>query len=161
MSNTDPAFVAISLLALLLHFVANLGLVESFVAAFAIAGVVVVVSRRAGDLVASELEEADSEPDGPVAVRDAHEAYVDGVIDEAELESRLERALDPDVRAIRRRFEPVDDVGPETCRRLADSFGTVASIERADASELEEVDGIGPERAASIANADVETATTD
>lgn len=89
--------------------------------------------------------------DEPVAAKQARREYVDGEIDEDELEARLERAFDPDVRAIREQVgDDVDGVGYVLSARLADVFGTVDAVMRADRDELEQVDGVGPAKAEKI-----------
>lgn len=116
------------------------------------AGVVYMVARASLEHFVDELRRDDQADrrDEPVGARDARQAYVAGEIDERELEKRLDRALDPRVREIREHFDDVEGVGRAISHDLADHFGTLESIEQADADELEQIDGIGPERSKAI-----------
>lgn len=121
------------------------------------AGLVFTVGRAALEHAVDELDrdDQDERDDEPIGARDARDAFVEGEIGVDELEKRLDRAFDPDVRRIVERYEQADGVGVATCERLADEYGTVESIERADVDELaDQVDGIGPKRAESIATVD-------
>lgn len=123
------------------------------------AGAILIVAENALTRIIqlSRPDEPDHDSGLPVGVHDARRAYLDDEIDEQELDRRIGRALDPDVRAIRDRYESINGVGPKTCFRLADHFGTVESIDQADADELESIDGIGPKTAADIVDHDVAT----
>jgi hypothetical protein len=121
--------------------------------ALLVAGVAFEAAKVGFERVVDALEgDQDERRDEPIGAREARAAYVADEIGVDELEDRLDRALDPNVRAIVERYEQADDVGRRTCEKLGDTFGTVESIEKADPNELEQVDGIGPERAAAIAN---------
>lgn len=117
-----------------------------------LAGVAFTGSKAGFERLVDALEGDDpaDHSDEPVGARDARAAYVAGDIDESELEDRLERAFDPNVQAIRQRYASINGVGPKTCHALADVFGTLESIEQADPNDLEQINGIGPDRAAKI-----------
>ena len=87
-------------------------------------------------------------PDDPAEA--ARRAYVDGEIDEQELEYRLAVAFDPDRDRVQSTVEQAHGVGPATSAALRERFETVDAIQAADRDQLADVPGVGQERAAAI-----------
>ena len=80
----------------------------------------------------------------------AHAAYVDGRIDEDELERRLELAVDDEAARIRESVEEVSGVGPATSAALALRFDTLEDLREASRRDLEAVHGVGPSTVSAI-----------
>ncbi|QIO25402.1 helix-hairpin-helix domain-containing protein [Haloarcula sp. JP-L23] len=89
----------------------------------------------------------ESDDPGPSPVDEVHQQYLDGGIDEAELERRLGILVDDRATTIRDMCDDVDGIGDELSRELADEFDTVADLQAADAEDLQRVDGIGDKKA--------------
>jgi len=84
-------------------------------------------------------------------VETAQRAYVEGDIDLAEYEARLELILDDEAERIRAVVEDVRGIGPETSADLALEFDTVQSLKTADRDDLKSVHNVGPKTAEKIA----------
>lgn len=110
---------------------------------FEIALLVLIVGVFAYDYLQPE------EPE-PHSIEAIHTAYRDGEIDEAELERRLELAVDPRVEEIQAAVEPVNGVGPSTSLEIAREFESVQELAQASETELQEVSGVGEQRAQAI-----------
>ncbi|QIO25181.1 hypothetical protein G9465_22960 (plasmid) [Haloarcula sp. JP-L23] len=95
----------------------------------------VFVVGRSYEVVSDWLERDDVDPS---PVEEVHQAYLDGEIDEAELERRLGILVDDRATTIRDMCDDVDGIGDELSRELADEFDSVADLQR--------VDGIGEKR---------------
>jgi predicted flap endonuclease-1-like 5' DNA nuclease len=100
---------------------------------------------------------ADEDDVDPVAA--AQRAYVEGEIDEVELERRLALAVDDRAQAIRAELEAIDGVGPVTSARIARAVDSRAALRRLDREELTAIDGVGPATAADV-QAEFQTATS-
>jgi ERCC4-type nuclease len=83
-------------------------------------------------------------------VEAAREAYVTGDIDEAEFERRVETLLDPETEQIREAVTPVQGIGPELSLAIAREFDSLDELHDADREELEDVNGVGEQRAEAI-----------
>jgi excinuclease ABC subunit C len=79
-----------------------------------------------------------------------HQQYVEGEIGEEEMERRLEVQMDPRNEEIRETVERINGVGPVVSREIAVSFSSLEDVRRADQDELEDVPGVGPERAEAV-----------
>lgn len=94
---------------------------------------------------------SDDDRGGRDDLADAHRAYVEGEIDEAELEARVELALDPRADELRETVEQVNGIGPSTSAAIARRFESVEQVREASPDELaEQVNGVGPDRAEAI-----------
>jgi ERCC4-type nuclease len=81
----------------------------------------------------------------------ARHAYVNGDITEAEMERRLELALDEERQELRRRTEEVSGVGPDTSAALAHEYRTVTELADAPAEEIaDRVHGVGESTAEAV-----------
>ncbi len=85
-----------------------------------------------------------------IALAEARRAFLEGRIDEAEYDRRVEFLLDDLRREVREVAEEVNDVSPETSAALAMRFRSVEALERADCEDLEGVHGVGPSTAEAI-----------
>ncbi|WP_277542933.1 helix-hairpin-helix domain-containing protein [Haloarcula laminariae] len=85
--------------------------------------------------------------EGSTPIDDVHQRYLDGEIDENELERRLEVLVDDRAATIRDMADDVDGIGEELSRDLAREFDSVADLRGADAEDLQRVEGIGEMRA--------------
>lgn len=83
-------------------------------------------------------------------VEAARRAYADGEIPLAEMERRIDVALDPRAQRLRALVEDVQGVGPETSAAIAGEFGTVEALEGASMADLQEIYGVGPNTAGAI-----------
>lgn len=114
-------------------------LVETALAGVILVGAVVVAmfgAARAGE--------------EPSDVERAIAAYRDGYISEAELDDRLELAMDPEAERIRVATEAVNGIGPATSADLALAFDSLEELRAADHDELTDVHGIGPSTAEAV-----------
>ena len=103
-----------------------------------------LASPGALDKLADALNDADDEP---TPIEDVQRQYLDGEIDERELESRLEVLVDDRAATIRDMADDVEGIGDELSRDLAREFDSVADLRAASTEELQQVDGIGETRA--------------
>jgi len=85
--------------------------------------------------------------DEPTPIDGVHQQYINGDIDERELERRLEVLVDDRAATIRDMADDVDGIGEELSRDLAREFDSVAELQGADAGNLQRVEGIGETRA--------------
>jgi DNA integrity scanning protein DisA with diadenylate cyclase activity len=88
--------------------------------------------------------------DDPRTVEEIQLAYADGRLTEAEMERRLEVAVDPRTERIRNAVEPVSGIGPETALNIAAEFESERELREASREDLQEVPNVGPERAGAI-----------
>jgi NAD-dependent DNA ligase len=109
------------------------------------AGAVLVV---AGLVLVSAVREYAG--DEPTDVEQAIAAYRDGYINEAELDDRLELAMDPEAERIRVATEAINGIGPATSADLALAFDSLEELRRADHDDLTDVHGIGPSTAEAV-----------
>ena len=109
------------------------------------AGAVIVVAGLV--LVSAAREYVGDEPDD---IEQAIAAYRDGYISEAELDDRLELAMDPEAERIRVATEAINGIGPATSDDLALAFGSLEELRRADHDDLTDVHGIGPSTAEAV-----------
>lgn len=88
-------------------------------------------------------------------IHDLQAKYADGEISLEEFEEEAEVVLDPRARRIREALEDVDDVGPVTATNIARSARRrgkrLSDVASAEPEKLESVNGVGPNRAESIA----------
>ena len=109
------------------------------------AGAVIVVAGLV--LVSAAREYVGDEPDD---IEQAIAAYRDGYISEAELDDRLELAMDPEAERIRVATEAINGIGPATSADLALAFDSLEDLRRADHDDLTAVHGIGPSTADAV-----------
>lgn len=95
-------------------------------------------------LVVSYWNRGDDDGD---PVEAAHQAYAEGEIDEAELERRIEIAIDEDAQQLRETVEQVAGIGPAHSLTLAQEFDSLDELRRADRADLLNVNGIGSAKA--------------
>jgi len=88
--------------------------------------------------------------DGPRTVEEIREAYARDRITEAEMERRLDVAVDPRTEQIQRAVEPVSGIGPETSLAIAAAFESERQLREASREDLEDVANVGPKRAEAI-----------
>jgi len=74
----------------------------------------------------------------------------EGVIDEAEMERRLDVLEDPAADRIREVVERVNGVGTSTSFAIAARFDSLRDLREASRAELEAVPNVGPDRARAI-----------
>jgi ERCC4-type nuclease len=80
----------------------------------------------------------------------AKNAYVDGEISLAEMERRLDLALDEQAAEVRESVERVNGIGPDTSAAIAAEFSSLSELQEASRDELEEINGIGGSRADAV-----------
>lgn len=85
------------------------------------------------------------------ALADAEARYVDGDLDETGFEREVELILDPWAAEIRERVEDVGGVGPATSANIALRFANLDAVRDADVEALEDVNGVGEQKAEAIA----------
>lgn len=123
-------------------------------AAFVLAGVVGAETLRWAAVVAVAVlvgaEKVRGRSSGPTGVEAAHAAYVEGRIDEDELERRVALAIDEDRQQVREVVERVNGVGPATSRAVALRYPTVGRLQEATVEDLRGVPNVGDERAAAM-----------
>ncbi|WP_240145853.1 helix-hairpin-helix domain-containing protein [Halococcus salsus] len=83
-------------------------------------------------------------------VEAAREAYTEGRITLTEMERRVNIALDPESKQLRRYVEEVKGVGPEISAALSAEYSSTEELSKASKSDLEEIYGIGPNTARAI-----------
>lgn len=83
-------------------------------------------------------------------VEAATAAYKRGEISLAELERRVELAMDPEAERIREAVEPINGVGPATSASIAEHFRSLEHLREAEPAEIEDVHGVGPSMAEAI-----------
>lgn len=83
-------------------------------------------------------------------VEDAREAYTEGRITLTEMERRVNVALDPESKQLRKYVEEVNGVGPEISAALSAEYSSTEELSKALDSELEAIYGIGPNTARAI-----------
>jgi len=88
--------------------------------------------------------------DDPRTVEEIREAYARDRITEAEMERRLDVAVDPRTEQIQRAVEPVSGIGPETSLAIAAAFESERELREASSEDLEAVANVGPKRAEAI-----------
>ncbi len=88
--------------------------------------------------------------DDPRTVEEIRESYARGRITEAEMERRLEVAVDPRTEQIQRAVQPVSGIGPETSLAIAAAFESEGELREASREDLEDVANVGPKRAEAI-----------
>lgn len=103
---------------------------------------------RLGD-VTSDVRERLSPP-GPSAIEQLQEEYERGDLTLQEFEQRAELALDDRAAVVVDRLEAVDGVGPDRAAAVADEFGNIEAVRRADIDDLADVHGVGPATAEKI-----------
>ena len=106
------------------------------------------VAERFGDWWHDEPE--------TTAVDEVHQRYLDGDIDEGELENRLEILVDDRARTIRDLAGDEHGIGDEISRKVAREFDTVGEFIAADVEDLEAIDDVGSERAETLAKIDAD-----
>ncbi|NUC75040.1 hypothetical protein HTZ84_22505 [Haloterrigena sp. SYSU A558-1] len=89
----------------------------------------------------------ESDPDPIEAAKQAH---VNGEIDLAEYERRLEFHIDDRNEQIRTVVEDVNRVGPDTSKAIAREYDSLDELRASDQERLEGVPGIGEELAAAV-----------
>jgi len=111
-----------------------------------------VVSRHVSPIVGRVRSVVVSLVDSPEPspVEQIQQEWVDGKIDQDELERRLEFALNDDREVVVAELTPIDHVGERRAKRLAREFSTVEAVRSSDREELLEVDDVGPETAAAV-----------
>ncbi|EMA56019.1 helix-hairpin-helix domain-containing protein [Halococcus salifodinae] len=80
----------------------------------------------------------------------ARQAYTDGKISLEEMERRVNIALDPQAKELRKRVEDVNGVGPEISAVLSAEYNTTEELANTTQSDLERIYGIGPNTAYAI-----------
>jgi ERCC4-type nuclease len=100
--------------------------------------------ERYGAWLHDRLQTENSEQ---TAVDEVHQHYLDGDIDEDELEDRLEILVDDWARTIRDLADDEHGIGEEISRKVAREFDTVGEFVAADVEELKAIDDVGQERA--------------
>lgn len=84
-------------------------------------------------------------------LHDLQVRFAEGEIDLDEFEERLEVVLDPRARRVRDYLDDeVNGIGPVLAGEVALRYLKIEDLREADAEELEEIHGIGEERAAAI-----------
>ena len=83
-------------------------------------------------------------------VEAARQAYSEGKIPLDEMERRVDVALDPQAKQLRKRVEDVNGVGPEISAALSAEYNTTEELAIATQSDLERIYGIGPNTAYAI-----------
>lgn len=83
-------------------------------------------------------------------VEAAREAYSEGRITLTEMERRVNVALDPESKQLRRYVEEVNGVGPEISAALSAEYRSTEELSKASKSDLEAIYGIGPNTARAI-----------
>ena len=83
-------------------------------------------------------------------VEAARQAYSEGKIPLEEMERRIDVALDPRAKQLRKRVEDVNGVGPEISAALSAEYNTTEELAIATQSDLERIYGIGPNTAYAI-----------
>lgn len=76
-----------------------------------------------------------------------HDLYVDGQIDEQEMERRLAVIEDPAAERIREATERVSGIGEQTSWDIAARFDTLDDVREADMETLTDVPNVGEKRA--------------
>lgn len=89
-----------------------------------------------------------TDAEDPVSAAQA--AYVDGQIDEHQLERRLEVAVDERAQAMREELERINGVGPQTSRRLVREYRSWWALRNADREELLAIHDVGPSTADAV-----------
>ena len=97
--------------------------------------------------VAAVRDHLEGDPD-PIA--EAKRLYAEGVIDEPELERRIEEAVDDDHEAIRLVVEDVNRVGPATSKAIAREYDSLDELRASDRERLEDVHGVGEKTAEAV-----------
>lgn len=83
-------------------------------------------------------------------VKAARRAYTEGRIPLEEMERRVNVALDPQSKQLRKYVEEVKGVGPEISAALSAEYRSTEDLSKASKTELEEIYGIGPNTAHAI-----------
>ena len=97
--------------------------------------------------VAAVRDHLEGDPD-PIA--EAKRLYAEGVIDEPELERRIEEAVDDDHEAIRLVVEDVNGISDSRSKAIAREFESLDDLRGADRDRLEGVPGVGEELADAV-----------
>ena len=84
------------------------------------------------------------------AVDEAKRLYAEGVIDEAELERRIEEAVDDEFEQIRLVVEDVNGVGPATSKAIAREYDSLDDLRASDRERLEKIHGVGEKTAEAV-----------
>ena len=84
------------------------------------------------------------------AVAEAKRLYAEGVIDESELERRIEEAVDDEFDQIRLVVEDVNGVGPATSKAIAREYDSLDELRMSDRERLEDVHGVGEKTAEAV-----------
>lgn len=111
--------------------------------------VAAVVGLGAAAWVSDRLRTEEAEPDlfTPEGVA---EAYARDDISDEELDRYAERAVGPQVRALHRRLQYVENVGDVTAGAIAMRFDSVDEVAGASRDELTAVHGVGESTAIAI-----------
>jgi hypothetical protein len=83
-------------------------------------------------------------------VEAARRAYTEGRISLSEMERRVDVALDPQAKQLRKYVEEVNGVGPEISAALSAEYSSTEELSEATESDLETIYGIGPNTARAI-----------
>ncbi|MFD1527330.1 MULTISPECIES: helix-hairpin-helix domain-containing protein [Halobacteriales] len=98
-------------------------------------------------LAASVRDRLESDPD---PIEEAKRLYAEGMIDEPELERRIEEAVDDDHEAIRLVVEDVNGVSDSRSKAIAREYDSLDELRASDREKLEGVPGIGEELAEAV-----------
>lgn len=88
----------------------------------------------------------------PSAIEELQQEYEAGEISLDEFEHRAELALDDRAAVVVDALQDVDGVGPERAAAVAEEFGNIEAVRRADVDDLTDVHGVGPSTAELIQN---------
>jgi hypothetical protein len=114
----------------------------------------VILFGNAYESVVERVEDWWHDEPETTAVDEVHQRYLDGDIDEDELEERLEILVDDRARTIRDLADDEHGIGTEISRKVAREFDTVGEFVAADVEDLKAIDDVGEERAERLARID-------
>ena len=114
----------------------------------------VILFGNAYETVAARVEDWRQNDPEQTAIDEVHQLYLDGDIDEDELEDRLEILVDDRARMIRDLADDEHGIGEEISRKVAREFDTVGEYVAADIEDLKAIDDVGEERAERLARID-------
>lgn len=83
-------------------------------------------------------------------VEAARKAYAEGRIPLTEMERRLDVALDPQSKQLRKYVEEVSGVGPEISAALSAEYRSTEALSKASKTDLKKIYGIGPNTSRAI-----------